>query len=203
MQDDGNDPIAVSVVINTFLVKRILIDDGNAEEVLIWKAFQEMGLDGSQLRPFGPIYGFANQPIRARGVIALLITIGQGEHTITVMIDFLVIDQTSTYNAIIGRPLMKKTNMVTAVYCLTVKFPTPIRVRYIKKDQAMARQCHIQFIHLSKQAIREPEKAVIGDILAIERDGSGISVDDFNPREDYPKLEPIEQTKKIEISVEG
>ena len=60
MQDDGNDPIAVSTVINTFLVERILIDDGSAIEVLMWKVFQEMGLDESQLKPSGPIYGFAN-----------------------------------------------------------------------------------------------------------------------------------------------
>ena len=47
VHDDGNDPIVVSTVINTFLVERILIDDGSAVEVLMWKAFQEMGLDES------------------------------------------------------------------------------------------------------------------------------------------------------------
>ena len=39
-----------------------------------------------------------------------------------------------------------------------------------------------------------------GDILAIERDGLGINVDDVDPREDYPKPEPVEQTKGIEIN---
>ena len=38
IQDNDNDPIAVSVIINTFLVERILIDDGSAIEVLMWKA---------------------------------------------------------------------------------------------------------------------------------------------------------------------
>ena len=76
MQDDGNDPIVVLVVINTFLVERILIDDGNAVKVLMWEAFKEMGLDESQLKPSGPIYGFANQPIRPKGVITLPIAIG-------------------------------------------------------------------------------------------------------------------------------
>ena len=63
VQDNGNDPITVSAIINTFLVERILIDDGNAVEVLMWKAFQEMDLDESQLKPSRPIYGFSNQPI--------------------------------------------------------------------------------------------------------------------------------------------
>ena len=76
------------------------------------------------------------------------------------MADFLVVDQPSTYNAIIERPLMKKTNMVSMVYCLTIKFPTPTGVEYIKANQAMARQCHIQVIHLSKQIVPEPKEGL-------------------------------------------
>ena len=158
-----------------------------------------MGLEESQLKPSGPIYGFANQPIRPKRIITLPITIGQGEHTTMVMADFLVVDQPTAYNAIIGRPLMKKTNMVSAVYCLTVKFSTPTGVGYIKADQATIRQCHIQAIHLSKQAVSKPEKVVTGDVLAIERNGSGIDIEDLDPREDYPKPEPVEQTGEISI----
>ena len=149
-------------------------------------------MDESRFMPAGPIYGFANQPIRAKGVITLPITIGQGEHTITKIADFLVVNQSSAYNAIIGRPLMKKMNMVSTVYYLTIKISTTTRVGYIKVDQAMARQCHIQSIHLSKQAVSKPREVVIGDILAIERDGSRIDVDGLDSRKDYPKPEPVE-----------
>ena len=76
VQDNDNDPIVVSTIINTFLVEIILIDDGSAVEVLMWKVFKEMGLEESQLKPSGPIYGFANQPIRPKGIITLPITIG-------------------------------------------------------------------------------------------------------------------------------
>ena len=93
--------------------------------------------------------------------------------------------------------------MVSAIYCLTVKFPTPTGVGYIKVDQAMARQCHIQAIHLSKQIVPEPKEAVKEDILAIERDGSKINIEDLDPRKDYPKPEPVKQTEKIDISGEG
>ena len=114
------------------MVERILLDDESAVEVLMWKAFKEIGLDENQLRPVRPIYEFVNQLIRAKKVINFSITIGQGEHTITVMTSFLVINQSSAYNAIIGRPLIKKTSMVTAIYCLTIKFLTPTRIGYIK-----------------------------------------------------------------------
>ena len=45
VEDNGHDSIAFSAIINTFLVKRILIDDGNVVEVLMWKAFKKMGLN--------------------------------------------------------------------------------------------------------------------------------------------------------------
>ena len=51
------------------------MDDGSAVEVLMWKAFMEMSLDESQLRPIRLIYGFAKQPIRAKGIIMLLVTL--------------------------------------------------------------------------------------------------------------------------------
>ena len=44
---------------------------------------------------------------------------------------------------------------------------------------------------------------VIGDILAIERDDSGINVDDLDPREDYPKPELVKWTEGIEINGKG
>ena len=65
MEDDGNDLIAVSAIISTFLIERILINDESVVEVLRWKAFKKMGLDENQLRSTGLIYGFANQPINS------------------------------------------------------------------------------------------------------------------------------------------
>ena len=92
--------------------------------------------------------------------------------------------------------------MVSTVYCLTVKFPTLTKVGYIKTDQALARQCHIQAIHVSKQTVSELE-VVMGDVLSIERNGSEINIEDLDPRKDYPKPKPVEQKEEIDISNEG
>ena len=54
----------------------------------------------------------------------------------------------------------------------------------------MVRQCHIQAIHLGKQAVCKPEEAITGDVLAIERDGSRIALEELDPKKDYPKPEP-------------
>ena len=60
VEDNGNDSIVISTIINDFLIERILVDDGSMVEVLIFVAFKRMGSDESLLRPVGSIYSFAN-----------------------------------------------------------------------------------------------------------------------------------------------
>ena len=83
MVDNGNNPIFISFIIDNYLVKRILVDDGSAVEVLIYDAFKNMSLDKSFIRPVGPIYGFSNQLVKVKDLITILITLGQWENTIT------------------------------------------------------------------------------------------------------------------------
>ena len=40
VKDNGNYLIAISVVINNYLVEKILVDDGSAIEILMWDAFK-------------------------------------------------------------------------------------------------------------------------------------------------------------------
>ena len=149
LSDQGNDPIVVSATIGNYHVHRILIDNGSAVEILQWDAFLRMGFTADDLIPSSPIYGFANQPIPVKGTVSIPVTIGDGEHTVNAMVDFLVVDQPSAYNAIFGHPLMKKLKMITAVYCLMVKFPTPTGVGYMRSDQKTARQCHVISIEMA------------------------------------------------------
>ena len=39
VEGSGNDSIAISALINNFLVERILVDDGNTVEVLMYETF--------------------------------------------------------------------------------------------------------------------------------------------------------------------
>ena len=60
IKDSGNNPIAISIIINKFLIKRILVDDGSVVEVLMYEEFKRMGLDENLLRSTSLIYEFAN-----------------------------------------------------------------------------------------------------------------------------------------------
>ena len=90
--------------------------------------------------------------------------------------------------------------MVTTVYCLMVKFPTSMRIRYVKVDQEMTRQCHIQSLQLSRQVVGEPEREVFGDVLAIEQsEGTELTFENLDPEKDYPKPKLIEQMVDIQV----
>ena len=56
------------------------------------------------------------------------------------MMDFLLVDQPSAYNAIIGRQTLTALRVVVSTYQLTMKFPVGDHVGEVRRDQAESRQ---------------------------------------------------------------
>ena len=54
----------------------------------------------------------------------------------------MVVDCSSSYNVIIGRPTLSKWKAATSTYCLKVKFPTDNGVGKVKGDQVLAKECY-------------------------------------------------------------
>ena len=54
----------------------------------------------------------------------------------------MVVDCPSSYNVIIGRPILNHWKVTTSTYCLKVKFPTENGVGKIKGDQVLAKECY-------------------------------------------------------------
>ena len=70
--------------------------------MLIFDVFKKMKLDESLLRPTRSIYDISNQSIKVKGLINLPVTLGIGDNVVTKEVEFLIVNQPSTYNAIIG-----------------------------------------------------------------------------------------------------
>jgi hypothetical protein len=84
-----------------------------------------MGIDRERIKPFGsPLVGFGGEVVYPIGIIPLPVTAGTTPRLSTVMVDFLVIDRPSAYNAIIGQPTLNKLRAATSTYHLMMKFPT-------------------------------------------------------------------------------
>ena len=83
-----------------------------------------MRLRGDQLRPVNsPLVGFGGIKVQPVGIISLSVVVGAYPRQITKDVNFLVVDCSSSYNAIIGGPTLNSWKVVTSTYHLSVKFP--------------------------------------------------------------------------------
>ena len=74
------------------------------------------------------------------GTITLPVVVGSYPQQITKEVNFLVVDCSSSYNAIIGRPTLNCWKTVTSTYHLSVKFPTKYRIGQVQGDRLAVRK---------------------------------------------------------------
>ena len=94
------DPLVVKLQVVKAILGWVLIDGGSSAEVLFWDAFQKMGLDEQMLvQAESPLVAFDRTKVFPK-VIACLIV-----HAVekTLPVNFLVIENISAFNAIMGR----------------------------------------------------------------------------------------------------
>jgi hypothetical protein len=138
-----DDALVVTLTVANHGIYQILVDNGSSADILYWPAFQQMGIDQERIKPFGsPLVGFGGEVVYPIGIIPLPVTAGTAPRQSTVMVDFLVIDRPSTYNAIMGRPALNKLRAATSTYHLMMKFPTEGGIGEVRGDQLAARKCY-------------------------------------------------------------
>ncbi|GAV66163.1 hypothetical protein CFOL_v3_09673, partial [Cephalotus follicularis] len=100
-----DDPMVVTLLVELFTMKRILIDNGSSADILYKHAFDQLRIPADQLKPVKtPLVGFAGETIHPLGSINLSVVAGTAPRQTQVKMTFLVVDTPSPYNAIIGRP---------------------------------------------------------------------------------------------------
>lgn len=77
------------------------------------------------------------------GIISLPLSMAKGSAVVTTMVNFVVVDQPSPYNAIIDRPFMVTTKACVFLYHMKMKIPTEDLVITVRSDQQMARSCYV------------------------------------------------------------
>ena len=137
-----NDALVVTMMVANHAIHRILVDNGSSIDILYWPAFQQMGINRDRIKPFGsPFVGFGGEQVYPVVIISLPLTARTAPKVSTVMVDFLVVDRPSTYNAIINRLALNKLRAASSTYHLMMKFPTEEGVGEVKGDQLAARRC--------------------------------------------------------------
>ena len=117
------------------------------------------------------------------GTITLPVIVGAYPQQVIRNVNFLMVDCSSSYNAIIGRPTLNNWKAITTTYYLSVKFPTEYEVGEVQGDQLAARECYLAMLAMDEQAqtmnieerrvVAEPTKAL--EDISLDEDDPGKS----------------------------
>ena len=130
-----DDAIVITLLIADYTTRRVLVDNGSSADILYYPAFQQMRLGRDLLRPAcSPLIGFGGMKVQPVGTVTLPVVVGSYPQQITKSVNFLAVDCSSSYNAIIGRPTLNSWKTVTSTYHLSVKFPTEYGIGQAQGD---------------------------------------------------------------------
>ena len=117
------------------------------------------------------------QPV---GTITLPIVVGAYPQQIAKEVNFLVVDCSSSYNAIIGRPTLNSWKAVTSTYHLFVKFLTEYEIRQVQGDQLTVREYYLAMLAMDKhvQTMNIEEIRVVAEPTEVLED---IPLEEGNP----------------------
>ena len=130
-------------------VKRVMIDQGSAAEIMYSDLNKGLGLKHENLTTYSfPLVSFEVKMVVLKGQIRSPVQAG----TDVVEVDFIVVDGFSPYTAIMGRPWLHTLGVVSSTLHQKVKYPSGDQVLEIVGSQSMARQCLVAAIQHKLEA---------------------------------------------------
>lgn len=125
-----DDPVVLNLKIETYLVKRALIDTGSSADILYLSAFKNMDLRHKALQKVAaPLIGFTGDTLSPKGMVQLKVAFGTLSRAVEVMVDFLVVNALSAYNAILNRGSLNRIGAIVSSPYLKIKFHTEHKIR--------------------------------------------------------------------------
>ena len=125
-------------------MKRILVDSGSSVNILFKRAYDQMKMEAADLKPCqSRVHGFNGSATIPTGMVELPVELGVGERRRVRMLQCIVLDIDSPYNAFLGRPALAEFRIAIVPWCLTLKFPTDHGIGIFQGDQATARACYV------------------------------------------------------------
>ncbi|XP_027941019.1 uncharacterized protein LOC114194807 [Vigna unguiculata] len=191
-----DDPMVITVEIENYAVKKVLLDQGSSVDILYWATYQKLQLPDTAMVPYDePIYGFSGEKVSTRGYIDFHTVFRDGAQTKTVPIRFLIADTPTSYNVLLGRPSLNTFCTVVSTPHLAMKFPSPSSdILTIHGDQCLACECYM--------ASLRPQLPIL-QTNHIERPPGfeiTLSGDDLDPRVGQDvRLEPVEETTPLKL----
>ncbi|XP_048498016.1 uncharacterized protein LOC125496559 [Beta vulgaris subsp. vulgaris] len=152
-----------------------------------------------------PIIGFTGASVVPEGTVKLPVKLSEGSHSKDIMVEFLVVDVPTAYNAIIGGPQIHDAQAVVFTYPLTKIYTSNKgKSERIKGNQESTRACYLttlkHFDH--KRPIETPSSARKRRRMEnkAKRD---LSIENFEGRPtDMSRPSPEGETEELSLELE-
>ncbi|XP_024035540.1 uncharacterized protein LOC127899300 [Citrus sinensis] len=129
------DALVIKAIVASTELRRILVDTGSSVDILFKSALDDMGISDLKLeRTNTSLKGFGRGRLTPLGIIELPITVGTKLFERTVMLDFVVVEERSPYQMILGRPFMRISQCVVSTHYLALKYRVNGVVGIVKSD---------------------------------------------------------------------
>ncbi|XP_074376777.1 uncharacterized protein LOC141718291 [Apium graveolens] len=161
IREPQQDGLVISLPVGNCLIKRILVDNGSAANIMMLSTLTQMGLaESDMIKKSTTLVGFSGETKRTLGEITLP-TYAQEVNLLEL---FCIIDVDSSYNIIMGRPWIHNLKAVPSTYHQVLKFPTPWGAQEIRGDQTMAQDCYMMCLKptVQHQGDKTPVATVTG-----------------------------------------
>ncbi|KMT05721.1 hypothetical protein BVRB_7g167300 [Beta vulgaris subsp. vulgaris] len=158
-----DDPLVVEMKIANLIVRRILIDTGSSTDIISADCLSRLKFDESNLVPVHhPIIGFEGGIIHPMGTVTLPVRVVDKEDSRTIFVKFLVVEDLTAYNVILGRPNLNHIKAIIVNHLL-MKFECDGgKIGSLYGDQQAARECYLTTLKPSswKREKSERPKAI-------------------------------------------
>ena len=105
-------------------MKRMLVDQGSAVEVMYLDLYKGLNLKQEDLSPYdSPLVSFERKIVIPKGMIRLLVQ----TYSDVVEVNFIVVDAYSPYTAIVARPWLHALGAVSSTLYQKVKYLSWVR----------------------------------------------------------------------------
>ncbi|XP_030955700.1 uncharacterized protein LOC115977811 [Quercus lobata] len=126
-----DDALVVTLRIGEYDVKRVLVDQGSAVEVMYPDLYKGLKLKPEDLTAYdSPLVSFEGKTVTPKGMIRLPIQTNSD----VVEVDFIVVDAYSPYTAIVARPWLHALVAVSSTLHQKVKYPSEGRVKEVGSE---------------------------------------------------------------------
>ena len=151
-----DDALVVITRISGFLVKRVMVDQGNGADVMYTDLFRGLGLKNEDLSKYStPLVRFDGKMVIPEGQISLPMNMEGKE----VVVAFIVVASFSPYTVILGRPWIHAMGAVSSTLHVKVKFPTKHGIAVVRGSQQVAKQCLVAVVSWRKEQAEQKERA--------------------------------------------